>query len=226
MQLDRVARVLRQRETAENLIRQLATVTRTITALGKVFGIELDDGPVEPSQDFAKYDAHKLALIAKHINASCESIIREKDAAVQDAVLARRVASEMQTKVDNVETKSNDATSMAEGKISALQQSVASLNRILANYTDQEDYVVGRIDPVTFKPLRFYKEGEDSIKATKRLSDADHLSLRDARSLRSKVVRSIRSRSSRVESMQVDGSIAILQVSLGLVKLTVDDDEE
>jgi len=217
---DRIAMAMRNKGNVENIIYQLAIATKTITTLANMLEIRLGNELVEPSDNFNEWNVRRLKLLATMMTSFVEQNVREKDNANEAAASAIDKLNAHISLTLEVETKSNEVVSIAEGKIDLLNEQVKTLNRLLTSFYDQECFIVARIDSITKKPVSFFIDDGDEIRQTTKFIKASRIASKNkARSFRSDVISSLFSRANKLEAFHIHDEVVIMQVSVSQIPI-------
>ena len=222
---DPVAAALLNKDQFLTILQQLVLATRGITGWAEALEVEYAGNKVVKSDDFGIYNSRRLHDLIRLIDSYIQVNIREKTAAIEERDLALKNLIPEQERIAKIEQLAKDNVSVADGKVDLLQQQVVALNRILANHQDVDCYAVTKIDTVTRKALKFYNFTDGKIRSVP-LSRALIVEEGDARELRSDVVRALRTRIGRVESLNVSDEIVVMRVALSEIALVDDDDSD
>jgi hypothetical protein len=225
IQNDNLMRVIRSRDQVLTMLNQLSMVTNIITTMANILSIEIDNKVVEPTERFDKWSINRLRILAVHCISFAEKLPQIESRANLEITEARLAKEKHEAEAAKATAKIEAEKLLVEGKISALEASVRSLQKILSGYVDQDEYVVAEIDVLTKKPTKYYVEYEDAYDTTAKLGEADYRNLKGAKNLRSAVVRSLRSKADKVDWKKKSKSVAVFQVSLYRIELDTYEDK-
>jgi hypothetical protein len=223
---DRALQVLRNRDTALNLVQQLSKCVHLVTNLAKVLDIDFEGSKIEPTIDFSKWSYERLNRLATHIVVQVERIINDNAFNIEKIQRLNSTLNEINIKEVKVDEKNKNDVSIYEGKIQTLNLSVKRLTSLLVSHVDQQSWAVVKIDSTTKQPIRYYYEEDGIIKSAKRFEKAIINSLKLAKSIRWNVMSHVQENAKRNEMRTIRDNIVIMQISLFTVDFTSEYEDE
>jgi hypothetical protein len=221
---DKLKAAIKMRGFVENALHQLWLITRSFTTMANVLQVEYDGHIVEPSDSWSYWNANRIrslgSLIVAYIDRTVQENLRLSD---NFAALQKRY-NELEENHNDVVEKQHALDATVEVRIADYQRQIKELIRLKEFYHDQSEYVVGRIDPLTKKPIHFFCGDINSVKScAERKAALKFEEERSARDFRSAIVRGLR-RKHGLKAYGVRNEIVVLQISLSQIILDAGDE--
>jgi hypothetical protein len=221
---DKLKAAIKMRGFVENALHQLWLITRSFTTMANVLQVEYDGHVVEPSDSWSYWNANRIRSLGTLIVAYVDQTVQENQRLSDNISALQKRYNEFEEKHNQVVEKQHALDVTVEARIADYQRQIKELIRLKEFYHDQSEYVVGRIDPLTKKPIHFFCGDINSVKScAERKTALKFTEERSARDFRSAIVRGLRHKHG-LKAYGIRNEIVVMQVSL--CQIVLDEGDE